>query len=133
MKKNPAIDLDDIIGEYRKQKEKLAKKISEMISGFFLDREKVEAVRWTQYTPYFNDGDPCVFHVYNITVQFEKEGEFFEDYDKGDLSKAEGAIIDSLQKALDAIPEEIMLCLFGDHAQVTVFRGGYEVERYNHD
>jgi hypothetical protein len=23
----------------------------------------VDAIVWHQYTPYFNDGDPCVFHM----------------------------------------------------------------------
>jgi hypothetical protein len=28
-----------------------------------LDDPTIDSFGWTQYTPYFNDGDPCVFHV----------------------------------------------------------------------
>ena len=28
------------------------------------------AVRWTQYTPYFDDGDPCVFSVREYSIGF---------------------------------------------------------------
>lgn len=28
-----------------------------------LKHDSFTAIRWTQYTPYFNDGDPCVFGV----------------------------------------------------------------------
>jgi hypothetical protein len=28
-----------------------------------LDDPTIESFGWTQYTPYFNDGEPCVFHV----------------------------------------------------------------------
>lgn len=53
-----------------------------------LDTEGVEAVRWTQYTPYFNDGDACVFHTGEIYVKvkglydekdLEDEDEYYED------------------------------------------------------
>ena len=35
-----------------------------------VERPEVAAVRWRQYTPYFNDGDPCVFGVGEIGVAF---------------------------------------------------------------
>lgn len=28
-----------------------------------LDEPTIASFSWTQYTPYFNDGDPCIFHV----------------------------------------------------------------------
>lgn len=33
---------------------------------------RVEAIRWSQYTPYFNDGEPCEFSVdeYSIGIKF---------------------------------------------------------------
>lgn len=34
---------------------------------FFNEVPLVQAVVWTQYTPYFNDGDECVFTVYEPT------------------------------------------------------------------
>lgn len=33
-----------------------------------LDLPEVTAVTWTQYTPYFNDGDACTFSVYEPRV-----------------------------------------------------------------
>lgn len=38
----------------------------------------VEAIQWRQYTPYFNDGEPCTFSIYGFAVAFglaEEEGE----------------------------------------------------------
>lgn len=38
----------------------------------------VESIYWTQYTPYFNDGDPCVFHVHfepYINYDTEEDGD----------------------------------------------------------
>ena len=31
-----------------------------------LDDEGITAFGWHQYTPYFNDGDPCVFSTYGV-------------------------------------------------------------------
>lgn len=30
---------------------------------FFNEHPDIHALSWRQYTPYFNDGDPCVFGV----------------------------------------------------------------------
>lgn len=34
-----------------------------------LNRPEIEKVRWEQYTPYFNDGDPCVFGAHGVEVK----------------------------------------------------------------
>lgn len=36
---------------------------NQIIKLFFDECPKVQAVVWSQYTPYFNDGDECVFSV----------------------------------------------------------------------
>lgn len=38
-------------------------KFEELFQEFFDKHPCVEAVQWTQWTPYFNDGDPCQFSV----------------------------------------------------------------------
>src|SRR5688572_125580 len=37
--------------------------VGEHLKELLAAHPKIEAVKWTQYTPYFNDGDPCVFSV----------------------------------------------------------------------
>lgn len=46
----------------------------------------VKAITWHQYTPYFNDGEPCEFSVYDMCVTSNEEvaehwlnEEFYED------------------------------------------------------
>lgn len=45
---------------------------------------KVDAISWTQYTPYFNDGDTCEFsaHVDNLSVHYD--GEKYNEYETFD-------------------------------------------------
>src|SRR5437868_5615429 len=37
--------------------------------NFFAAHPEVRVLRWTQGTPSFNDGDACVFSVYDMHVQ----------------------------------------------------------------
>ena len=41
----------------------LQSSFNEIIKLFFEECPKVQAVVWSQYTPYFNDGDECVFRI----------------------------------------------------------------------
>ncbi len=43
---------------------------------------EVKSISWTQYAPYFNDGDACVFHVhdYNINLFKDHNDEDDDDY-----------------------------------------------------
>jgi hypothetical protein len=45
-----------------------------------LDDETIEAVGWRQFTPYFNDGDECVFGVCGLRVWLA--GDLVEDDDE---------------------------------------------------
>lgn len=43
---------------------------------------KIKSLGWTQYTPYFNDGDECVFRVNkSIDYGIKVNGEYLEDTD----------------------------------------------------
>lgn len=48
-----------------------------------LDDPTIVAFGWLQYTPYFNDGDPCVFSAHSLWVQtdqdHQKTSEFYHD------------------------------------------------------
>lgn len=49
---------------------------NQIIKLFFDECPKVQAVVWSQYTPYFNDGDECVFSVNEpcfVTKNFDRD------------------------------------------------------------
>lgn len=47
---------------------------------------QVAEVRWEQYTPYFNDGDACVFGTHEFNVRLNNAEDAEGDYDEGWLS-----------------------------------------------
>lgn len=46
-----------------------------------LDLPSVVAFGWSQYTPYFNDGQPCVFSVNELKVKLDTDDEDMSLYD----------------------------------------------------
>lgn len=56
-----------IVDEYNTAKSLFEKKMKdsfkEIFKEFFDNYPEIQAIGWEQYTPYFNDGEPCVFSV----------------------------------------------------------------------
>ncbi len=55
-----------------------------LLNGLFKDflskyDGTIKNVCWTQYTPYFSDGEPCEFSVYDLDVNFYKDSDDDED------------------------------------------------------
>lgn len=40
--------------------------LKERVQEWFKQRPEAQFICWRQYTPYFNDGDPCVFSVHDL-------------------------------------------------------------------
>ncbi len=123
--------------------EKLQGLTKEGFKELFEARPDIEAVRWRQYTPYFNDGSPCTFSVNDTYVKFkgntdEEADEEAYDYKDGfldswsvreDNSKtAAFEVVDDLFSQFD---DDAMMAAFGDHVVVTATRDGFDVEEYH--
>lgn len=94
---------------------------------YFDKNPGIYGIMWAQYTPYFNDGDPCVFSIGSIATFSSKE-EFEDDpdiYEHECYGKEPATSLNQI--------EDILKVIFGDHAQVKVTRENIEVEEYNHD
>ena len=122
-----------------------------------LDCKDVEAVKWRQYTPYFNDGEACYFSVYGVSVKPVDGDDEAGDYEDGfldswetrpesryDHNKREYIFLEEpseLYKAFSPFSsavegghfDNLLNQAFGDPAEVTATRDGFEVEFYDHD
>lgn len=124
-----------------------------------LDTPGVEAVRWNQYTPYFNDGEACEFSIYSAYVKVigdedEEAGDYgdgfrslYDLFDYGSdytdkkyrqVGGYPGKLIYDALHAFERVIESgrhdvILNEKFGDPAQVTATKNGFEVEFYEHD
>jgi hypothetical protein len=108
---------------------------------------EVKSVSWTQYTPYFNDGEECTFGAHtdyfsvNSYTDYNDEGEegtinvLDYDYNNGRQYKYHKGkeIHDAIQSFLDQLDDDDYKTMFGDHAEVIVRKDEITVEEYEHD
>jgi hypothetical protein len=139
--------LEDVSGKREALRNQVKAVLADGIQDFMKEHPSVKALGWTQYTPYFNDGEECVFSVNGFHASTKDEDERSEDlYDEGWVevysyksSKAEegfGAqdwsdLIEFTKVLGDA--EEDLRYAFGDHVRVIVTQNGIDVEEHEHD
>lgn len=134
---------------------------SDMAKIVFEQNPELKGFRWTQYTPYFNDGNSCEFGVndfellhpedqYNELSKYEEEerGGYHDCLDiiKGRVNyllgwyRAPEGYTSPLRKAYNSVKdflhefdESDLEKMFGDHVEITVTPEGVEVDGYSHD
>ena len=129
----------------------------ETTKQFFDNSPGVTAIHWTQYTPYFNDGDTCVFRVGDVyftnanSEQMDDVSDWgaYEGEDESVWSETvwgftyhtdrhfEGINFKEAKQFSDLIEsddmKEVMEAMFGDHVRVVATRDGFDVQEYHHD
>lgn len=133
--------IKDLKAKYKKEaKAKGAKLVKEELTELFNSFPKLQAIRWRQYTPYFNDGEECIFHFREIEAKADgltkwvDSNGFTESIDEYDATLE--LAINKINKEFEGI-EDVLKEAFGDHQEVTVSRDGdsikVESEDYDHD
>lgn len=130
--------------------------IKDTLKELFAAFPMIESVKWTQYTPYFNDGDACEFSVNDVEIKLggaigkaieaseedddDERGWINLEYDNVDnvdgidkltknaLSKAIKSLNEGFQDLEDAMYES-----FGDHVEIVATRTSIDVNECSHD
>lgn len=138
----------EVLNKAREEANAIIKEaFSEMAKVVFDNNPELKGFRWTQYTPYFNDGDACTFSAgtdyYDILHPADESNGGYED-DEWINDPSWWGEYENLQSPLRKADTEIreffktfsdddFLEMFGDHVQVTVTPEGVEVEDHDHD
>lgn len=137
-----------IEGDINTRSARTAQRPQEELAPYFealLAFEEIEAIKWRQYTPYFNDGDSCEFSAYGVGVKLvdgdEEAGEEEDGFYEAWGLRHEDKLPVDLRKALKELEEvigngaflDVLLELFGDHAEIIVRRDVIAVDEYSHD
>ena len=149
-------NLSKIIEEYEITKEKFqteAKKLlKEEFKTFFDQVPEIKTIKWSQYTPYFNDGDECVFGVNEPVFSNCEDTNLVSSWGEYDGDENDGMFVfqgtwglpdefkskEHLFQEMDSLicasaMREVMLGAFGDHCEVTVTKDGIDVDHYEHE
>lgn len=156
----------ELLKEKQSQISNLKNDVIDLSSGIFEDFYKyifekyptLESFGWTQYTPYFNDGDTTIFSVntdyISINDEYVDEAKWISEvnvinwgnYDRVNktyvgrveepnpdydpvLAAASNEIVDFLGR----FDNDFYLSKFGDHAEITVTKDGVDISDYDHD
>jgi len=112
--------------------------------GIFQEYPFVDNVGWPQYTPYFNDGDPCNFSANLDEYHIRVNGMTADDGAGTDLDdfveetgcpnlKVLDEITEKASKILYSISETILESVYGEGLIVIRRDGSYRVKDYRHD
>lgn len=122
--------------------------LKEAFKEIFEKYPQIKSIIWTQYTPYFNDGDSCVFGVNDFDVYIEgtnptdqDEDDEEDDYDYGEsiyyLKKSKDPVKKEIAKAVEelekSLPSDVLESVFGDHCKVIATPKGFDVREFEHD
>lgn len=144
MKFDKSVDAKTVEAEYKENIRAMAeaqkksvetgrKMFGAKVREFFDTHTVAETASWSQYTPYFNDGDTCIFRVGAGGVSVNG----FDPYEPMDVDAATKVnletAINAFQKVLHSFSEATLEELFGDHVRVTVTPTGARSEQYDHD
>lgn len=101
------------IEEFKRKKQELfevAQKegknlLTQHFETLFSEIPKLSAIQWTQYTPFFNDGDACVFSIGEPYFYFSEDGEeesypkyFYEAEDSDNIFNSWSLTSDYIEK-----------------------------------
>lgn len=138
------------LAQFKVEKDKLSKTLAnhgkkmlaDGFDAFFKAHPDVDAIRWTQYTPHFNDGDVCEFSRHEFDIRGHGDEQLVSGQEMDEDGFYYGWDIDdkcALGKALDVLEdtfselEDVFQASFGDGVRVVATRKGFTVEDYDHD
>jgi hypothetical protein len=144
--------IDEVVSNFNKLANDLQmqmrEEIKKVFSSFFEEFPQVKTIHWTQYTPYFNDGEECTFGFGDIrytTTEHTELGNREHVWGEGDdgLINDWGKTIED-QKLNSAIKTmcsllnsevmgNVLKTIYGDHVWVKVHKDGADVEDFEHD
>lgn len=130
--------LNEEFDAYKKEfAEKVKAELFKTSQQLFDAYPKLKSFGWTQYTPYWQDGDTCEFSVNTYTAIINgfnpDSDEEPEEEELQDIEELESAEPD-IKVLLESLNDEAMLIAFGDHVTVTIHRDGRATtEEYEHD
>ncbi len=132
--------MEELLKEYEAAKKdfqnRFSEKFKEGFKEFFEANPTIETFQWPQYTPYFNDGEPCTFGVLEPFYSVRDENGNLQTYGEYEEEDPDSVRFDTFYKFYEdfmhKMPEEFYQEMFGE-GLVTVSRTGVEVSDFDHD
>ena len=152
--------IETIREELRSAEKSASKDIMEMLKELMKSSPLLEAIKWQQWIPGFNDGDPCEFTIGELYFKLSdelchKEKSEDDEYDENSDFMVQSDIEDFVESQIDVLNHKQMTLLkksiknaqkvfehltamedqlkemFGVDMEITVTKDGVETEDHN--
>ena len=124
------LTLKEQIAELKKQATAQGKSYLEQAAKVIFDKyPELDGFRWHQYTPSFNDGEPCEFSVSDVEVRMEGDEEDEYEWKYDDSPGA--AACEEAAELVHSVDDEQLKDIFGNNIEVTVTRDGVSIDEYD--
>jgi len=94
--------------------EKVKTNLAKAFVDFFDQNPLIKVIGWAQYTPYFNDGDACIFSICEVGFSMDENDIGADPYDYTKISKPHQYTLDAAAEgkdyALEAVVKWEALC-----------------------
>jgi hypothetical protein len=144
----------DVATEIKKTIEEAQEKAKEALiaelKDVFVRHPDLKVIKWTQYTPGFNDGDPCYFTIGDVTASNYMGVNAYGEWEGDDEHDEENEPADLLVFSLDYnVPQgfedlaplgkfinsgtgkDVLEFMFGDGVTVVVTADGVDTDEYD--
>lgn len=151
----PAITIENLIDNLNKisilqqeMKAKVQREFEIATEAVFTLVPQIKSINWLQYSPYFNDGDECVFNIRAVSFlsfisenadyehdSIDSEDIIFAEYNSANLDKLLPEQLKVLQVVNDFIyaNTDLMHDLYDNHVSVQITQEDTIVNEYDHD
>lgn len=103
-------EAESALADLKNQQTVITKEVVSFLKELVAAGDVIKRVNWTQYTPYFNDGDACEFNVHDVyftlteeTVKFLNERGFKVGYNSRDFEVDEEYSSYDIKRSIDVI------------------------------
>lgn len=113
--------------------------LTEYIKDLVKDIPNFLRIEWTQYTPYFADGDRCEFGINSTDLYLLEPNEISDNADYHSIDgKYTYEVGKDIRRSIDSMlyaNYDLMLAAFDDGSKISYTRGDtdLEVREYDHD
>ncbi|AVH85066.1 hypothetical protein RsoM2USA_138 [Ralstonia phage RsoM2USA] len=153
--------LNERIQEITREKQELGKEVVKELTAEIFEFGTVKMIYWNQYTPYFNDGDECIFRINDLMFcdrvidcnpEHYDDEEYDEDtgdrivlnygsiwscttkFDQSDVAAFGKETLELLRKFYQFMEqnEDLIRDIFGEHSEIFITEESVEVSEYDH-
>lgn len=124
--------LNSFSAQEKKFKKDFKNFLYDNVKFIFSSVKDLQEVEIIQYTPYFNDGEECLFEIQSVSFYSENDDDG-EEWNSDFKTTEEQQILKDKLKIFIYNNKELMLFCFGDHKKIMMTEKDFLIVDFDHE